>query len=181
MTGSRRRNTMLFATLVVLCGTAIPGCDFIDGVLFPCATPLNFDTNDDYVDGTWGLYSVNSAVFGGAYTLPDGAVLRSAQVSFHTLRLDKGSCDSPDESSGEVVAEYAVSKAGSIKPLKVVVGGFTYKRKAKSVTLRVLGYTAAGSVNFAAVFDFFDLKAKIPLGGDIIDLGTVTYNLSFRR
>ena len=176
MTPSRRRNTMLFATLVVLCGTAIPGCDFIDKVLFPCATPKSF-TNDDYVDGTWKLVTVNDADFNGAYVLPDGAVLRSAQVSFHTLRLDKGSCKTPDESSGEVVAEYVVSKAGSTKPLKVVVGGFTYRRKSGSVTLRVLGYTAAGSASGG----FFFLKAKIPRGGDTIELGSVTYNLSFRR
>ena len=180
MTGSRRRNTMLFATLVVLCGTVVSGCEFIDAVLFPCATPKI--STDDFLDGTWGLVTVNGSVFNGAYVLPDGAVLRSAQVSFHTLRLDNGSCKTPDESSGEVVAEYVVSKAGSTKPLKVVVGGFRYLRAEGSVTLRVLGYTAAGHTTFFGEGDdFFSLQAKIPLGGDIVDLGSVTYHLVFRR
>ncbi len=189
----RRGTRVLMSVIAVLCATGAVSCNPYDA-LNPCGEAVPYDEHPvgKFMDGSWFLRSINGTVFNGAFQLPDGAVLTTANMDFHTLRVEKGSCEDPEKSSGEVVAAYQLTKAGKVLPVKIVVGGYEHKNKANSVIIRALGYTAGGTATVNVVVagglsgpaydnSTMDIAAKIPLGGDFIDLGSITYNLQFYR
>ena len=188
-----RVNRALLSATMLFCAATLSSCDYYYQFFFPCET-LNPNTakgRQRYMDGTWYLESVNGTPFKGNYLLIDGSKLTNASMDFHTLRLDEGKCDSPENSGGEVLASYTVTKGNDAKPKKVVSGGFEHHDRTGTVTLRALGYTASGFATLAVVdgesgifvsdASKFTIAAKIPIGGDVVDLGSITYNLVFYR
>ena len=186
----RRGKRVLIRAIVMLCAAGSSSCFLND--LGPC-NDVSSDRDDpskQFMDGTWHLAFIDGAIFNGSFRLPNGKILTNATMDFHTLRLEKGTCGAPEKSSGEVEAAYKLSDKGAALPLEIVVGGFDHMQKSATVTLRALGYSGSGSASIDVETGLYgvkldhsimDITAKIPLGGDIIDLGTITYKLKFLR
>jgi len=160
-------------------------------ILSPCSA-LNSTAEDDrnkFMDGTWVLTNVDGNPVNTGYRLLDGSVLNKGEMDFQTLRLEKGSCEDPKSSSGEIIALYALTnRQGVAQKSKVQAGSFKYTNDSRVVVLAALGRSASGTANLAkntvvpGDLSSLQIAAKIPLAVEGFDLGgSITYNLLFRR
>lgn len=160
------------------------GCLELEAFLSPCADlDIGLGVSKDgrkFVDGSWHLTSIDGVAFTGNYRLPDGATLTQGSMDFHTRYLDRGGCEDPQESRGEIIALYALKTAAGVaqKP-KAQAGSFTFVNNPGVITLRALGKSGTGTANLPN--NNLRIQAKIPLAVAGFSLGTVTYDMVFTR
>jgi hypothetical protein len=169
------RRTAVFAALFA--GAAL--LSSCNEFMYPCTEAdegVFVLTNTRKMQGVYPLSAVDGrAIPTSGYVIPvDGGKLLRGELTFYTFSIDKGNCFNTEESSGEIIALYQLTKPdGTVQPTQTQVGSFSFNNISRVLTIRALGHTATTRVK--ENLTGFTLIAPIP----IPFLGDVTFTLGF--
>ena len=121
-------------TFVTLAIAAILGTTSCSELTNPC--PVESFDNDKFLDGVWGLTTINGApIPPQGYAAEGGNYIKAGSIEFKTRRVT-GECKDADEMAGIAIIRYAnVDVNGKPKPSRTYALAFDYVVKTGIVTL----------------------------------------------